>query len=309
MSLYNYFYKPKLIHKIIIFALLPLSFCYGLIASLKRKFSRFYDFNIPIISIGNLLAGGTGKTPFIISLTKSLESNGYSDIFIVSRGYKRESKGIVIVSQNGELKASVKQSGDEPYLIAKSAIKSSVIVSQNRIDGIKEAKKMGAKIILLDDGFRFNFKKLNIVLEPKIEPKYDFFLPSGLYRESKKNYNAKGVLTLKEGIHFKREVSIENKKNKMILISAIANPERLDEFLDSSKIVKKVFYSDHSSFSESVIQKLFLESKAESILVTTKDLVKMENFDLPFSVMKLNLVLDSSVVAKAMGYIELNKQK
>jgi tetraacyldisaccharide 4'-kinase len=71
---------------------------------------------IPIISVGNLTVGGSGKTPFVIELCKLLDSP-----CVVSRGYGRRSKGVVVVSRNGTILCGVKESGDEAMLIAKKA--------------------------------------------------------------------------------------------------------------------------------------------------------------------------------------------
>ncbi|OBV29911.1 hypothetical protein BKN38_08365 [Helicobacter sp. CLO-3] len=248
---HRYFYAPNAAQKALSTCLLPISAIYGAIASCKRAlgrlryqgfsclgFGRFGgDFGLPIISIGNLIAGGSGKTPFIIALGKYLDNFDYSHIIIISRGYKRQSKGLVWVSYKGELKANVAQSGDEPYLIALSLahIKASVIVCKNRARAIKEAKKHGAQIILLDDAFRFGFSKFDVLLRPKREPFFARMLPSGIYRESPSIYDAlldsSDALVLKDGVDFVRRVDIENPTPKMLLITAIANPSRLDEFL------------------------------------------------------------------------------
>ena len=210
---------------------------YGAIASLKRKLANKTkkDFGIPIISVGNLIAGGSGKTPFIIAIAKFLSTFDYGHIVVISRGYKRKSKGLMWISKQGKILANVAQSGDEPYLIATQLLeqKVSVIVSKNRSKAIKEALKSKARIVLLDDGFRFGFAKLDIILRPKVEPFFKRFLPSGLYRESPALYEtlANTALILKEGKDFVRNVHITNPTPKMLLLTAIANPSRLDAFL------------------------------------------------------------------------------
>ena len=228
----RYFYKPNFLHICISIVLLPISIFYLIIATLRRKCAKYYDFKIPIISVGNLIAGGSGKTPFICEIARDFKS-----VAVISRGYKRKSKGLVVVSHNGEICATQEQSGDEAFLIALSLKNASVIVSKDRVAGILEAQKLGAKIIFLDDGFRFNFKKLNIILSPKLEPFFKLPLPSGIYRE---NPFAKGDLNLKEGVDYTREVGIENATARMLLLTAIANPTRLDEFLPPN-IIGKIF--------------------------------------------------------------------
>ncbi|RDU65519.1 tetraacyldisaccharide 4'-kinase [Helicobacter sp. MIT 14-3879] len=291
----KYFYNPSFIQKCLSIALLPISILYFFAATIRRKFSKYYDFKIPIISIGNLIAGGSGKTPFLEEIAKD-----YKNIAIVSRGYKRKSKGLLIVSVNGEIKSTQAQSGDEAYLLAKSLKNASVIVSKDRKIGILKAKELGAKAIFLDDGFRFNFKKLNIILTPKLEPYFKFTIPSGIYRE---NPYCKGDLNLKEGLDYKREVVVENKTERMLLLTAIANPARLDEFLPPN-IVAKILLNDHSNFNLKNIKQTYKKYSATSLLVTKKDEVKLKDCDMPLSILTLKLQIRNEIKDKIKEYIE-----
>lgn len=292
----KYFYKPSMYQKIISILLIPISILYLLISIIRRRKQRFIDFGIPIISVGNLIAGGSGKTPFI----KEIASD-YNDVFIISRGYKRKSKGMLVVSINGKLQANQIQSGDEAYLLALSLKNASVIVSKNRKEAILQAKTMGAKCIFLDDGFRFNFKKLNIVLVPKLEPYFKLTLPSGLYRENPYSIN-NADLILKEDIDYKRIVSIINKTERMLLITAIANPSRIDEFLPNN-IVGKIILNDHARFNLQKIENTFKKLNASSLLVTQKDAVKLESCNLPLSILNLKLDIKQDIVNKIKDYI------
>src|SRR5210317_84681 len=92
------FFAPKWYHYPLILLLSPLSIMYGLIMFVRRMFTSKKEFGIPIISIGNLIVGGSGKTPFVIALAKQLEG-----VFIISRGYGRKSKGLVEVSSEGKI--------------------------------------------------------------------------------------------------------------------------------------------------------------------------------------------------------------
>lgn len=179
----KYFFAPSPLQKLLAFCLLPFSLIYCIIATLKRKFARFYDFGIPIISVGNLVLGGSGKSPFIIEIAKN-----YPNSCVILRGFGRKSKGLKVVSIQGNLQTNVQIAGDEAIMLAKNLPYCSVIVSENRKNAILKAKELGAKIVFLDDGFRFNFKKLNIILKPKLEPYFDFCIPSGGYREHKSSY-------------------------------------------------------------------------------------------------------------------------
>lgn len=291
----RYFYKPAFWQKGLALLLLPFSFLYCIIATIKRKIAIFKDFQIPIVSIGNLVAGGSGKTPFIIEIAKD-----YKNFAIISRGYKRKSKGLLIVSQEGQILISQKEAGDEAYLIAKMAKNATVIVSKKRDLAIQKAKELNCKMILLDDGFRFKFKKLNILLKPKLDPYFRFCIPSGLYRENPSLYKSADILAL-EGIDYKREVEIINPTERMLLVTAIANPSRLEEYIPN--IVGKLIFKDHAQFN---IPYLISETKkhnATSLLITQKDEVKLQECPIPLSIMELKLWIDPQIKEKIRHYI------
>lgn len=292
----SYFYNPSFAQKLLTFALLPVSLLYGISATLRRKCSKYYDFGIPIISVGNLIVGGSGKTPFIIEIAKS-----YSHSAIISRGYKRKSKGLVVVSHNGEILCTQPQAGDEAYLLAKSLPNASVIVSKDRKQAIYKAKELGAKYIFLDDGFRFHFKKLNIVLQPKLQPYFPFLLPSGMYREMPYLYKYADLL-VREGEEYTREVFVENPTPRMLLLTAIANPSRLDEFLPS--VVGKITLQDHSTFDAPTLQQYMQQYNATSLLVTSKDEVKLENMGFPLSVLRLRLHIQPHITHSIDSYLK-----
>ena len=293
----EYLFDPNLFQRFLSILLLPISFLYYLVVKFKRSFTKAKDFNIAIISIGNLIVGGSGKTPFSIYLAKKL-----NHVAIILRGYKRQSKDLIVVSHNFKILTDVKSSGDEAMLLAKELKNATIIVSKDRIKAIQKAKKLGAKVILLDDGFsKVNIKKFDILLKPKDEPKNPFLLPSGPYREPKSLYKS-ADLTLQEGVDFKRVVKIRDKTQKMILITAISKPQRLDPFLPK-EVIKKIYYPDHYSFKKDELLKLVDKYKAHSVLTTTKDLVKMENFNLKLSILELELECDKKVLKKVENFL------
>lgn len=208
-----------------------------------------------------------------------------------------------MVSKFGEILCSQQDAGDEPYLIAKSVKNASVIVCKKRKEAIFKAKEMGCDVVLLDDGFRFKYKKLNILLRPKLEPYYLFCLPSGMYREWSKSYD-EADLIIKEGEGYMREVSVENPTERMLLLTAIANPMRLNEFLP--QVVGKVYYPDHSDFSLQELKEKMQEYNATSLLVTSKDYVKLEKMDLPISLLALKLRVEESIIERIKNYIKEN---
>jgi tetraacyldisaccharide 4'-kinase len=295
------YFNPKWYDWGVIFLLAPFSFLYGGIALFRRIFKKKESFSVPIISIGNLIVGGTGKSPFLISLIKSLKVK--KKIFVISRGYKRKSKDLVVVSANGKILASLQESGDEPFLIAKSLPEVGVIVSKNRKEAIKKALELGAEIIFLDDGFgRVEIKKFEILLEPK-QIKNPFPFPAGGFREFWfTKYFAN--LNLKEEKDFFRDVKVKNPKPKMVLATAISNPKRLNNWLDEKKIVYKYYLNDHAWFEEKKLKELLEKFKANSILTTQKDFVKIEKFNLPISLLDLEIKISPEVLEKIEKYIK-----
>jgi len=264
---------------------------------IRRLLTRKQDFDIPIVSVGNLIVGGSGKTPFVIALASK-----YKDVAVISRGYGRQSKGLIEVSRKGKILTTVEQSGDEPMLMAKSLLDASVIVSEDRDKAINLAKDQGAKLIVLDDGFnRVEIKKFEILLEPESIKNY-FPFPSGAFREFffVKKY---ADIIVKEGIDFVREVSFEDLTERMILVTAISNPARLDKYLPDN-IVEKIYLEDHAYFDEKILKKAFSDNNATSILCTSKDIIKMQGFKLPISEMKLKLEIQNEIFIKIKDYIE-----
>jgi len=293
------FYHPTPIHRLLSITLLPLSLIYASVMLIRRVAAKQEEFEIPIISIGNLIVGGSGKTPFLISLAKQIDS---SRITIISRGYGRESRGLVVVSEDGEIKSDVANSGDEPFLIAKELKESSVIVSEDRKEAIKEAIKRGAEVIILDDGFnRVDIKKFEIVLEPKDIPN-SLPLPSGPFREFRFSYRYANML-LKEAKEYNRKVKCINCTKKMVLATAIANPKRLDRFLPK-RVVAKVYKPDHERFGSSELRVLIDKYQADSILMTQKDAIKIDDESIPISILDLEIEIKQEIIDKVNRYIK-----
>ena len=186
--------------------------------------------------------------------------------------------------------------------MAKSLPDASVIVSEERHKAIELAKKQGAQLIILDDGFnRVEIEKFEIVLEPKIIKNYLPF-PAGAFREFYFS-NRYADIIVKEGKDFVRKVSFENLSTQMLLVTAISNPGRLDRYLPQG-VVKKIYLEDHAYFEEEKLEKEMQISAATSLLVTEKDVVKMKDFKLAISEMKLKLAIQDEIFIKIEDYIE-----
>lgn len=258
------------------------------------------EFGLPIISVGNLIVGGSGKTPLTVAL-----SSRYKDTAIVLRGYGRESKGVQVVSDAKNILCDVKTSGDEAMLYARLLPNAMVIVAEDRVEGIKKSKSLGAKIIFLDDAYSKHFiKKLDLLIVSA--QKNPFCLPSGPFRE--RLWKGKTVLEVEEEKDFKRLVSISNEKEKMILVTAISKPQRLDPFLNE-KVIKKVYFPDHYMFDKAELEEILSSCGADSLLVTQKDAVKLQDFDLALSFLELDLEVNEDVHIKVQEYVNISQNK
>lgn len=295
----KYFYRPKPAEFALSISLLPLSAIYALIIIFKKLVTKKQNFGIKIISVGNLILGGSGKTPFI----KALYREFYKDykIFIILRGYKRYSQGMILICENGEVLTSVKTSGDEAMEYATSLENANVIVSEDRIIAIKEAKRLGAQLIFLDDGFsKFYIDKFDILLKPNPKPRLNFTIPSGAYRYPTYFYKYANLVVDNNEIIKKTEIL--NPTKRMVLVSAIANPERLNEYI--SKCVGHEFFPDHHFFSKDELVQIILKYDATSLLITQKDYVKIKDFNLNLSLLKLNTTLNKELISRLKSYIE-----
>ena len=289
MWIEKYLFNPTFLQKILSFFLFPFSLIYCLIVYIKFP-KKYKDMKIPIIAIGNIIVGGSGKTPLSIFLSKRFKNGA-----VVLRGYGRNSKGCILISKNGNILEDVDISGDEAMEIAQNS-KASVIVAENREEGINLAKKIGAKFVILDDGFDKPFKKLNIVIDVKINN--NFCLPSGGYRYPR-NFLKYGDIILEEGKNFKRIVKIPKCEN-CILISAISKPERLLEYIN---IDKYHFFIDHYEYKKEEIKKILDKYQVKTILTTNKDYVKLKKFGFDIRVIKLNLEISDEVITKIEDYL------
>lgn len=330
--------------------LAPLSLLYTLIVCLKRLFAKPQKFKIPIISVGNLTLGGSGKTPLVRALFK--EFNGGLKTCIILRGYGRKSRGLLEVALGGRILCDVGQSGDEAMEYALFLRGANVIVSEDRAAGILRAQTLGFELVILDDGFsKFNISKFDILLRPQSAPKLPFCLPFAAYRyppffykfadfipapsDISQEFKIVSAANLQEGLNSTDEISnsaadkisnlnlnsaadeisnlnptedkISNSKeadferSRTILISAIAKPWRLQEFLPLAKA--HAFFPDHYDFKKEQILELLRREDAEHILCTAKDYVKLKDLSAEISVILLNLKLSENFIRKIQNYI------
>lgn len=328
--------------------LAPLSLLYTLIVCLKRLFAKPQKFKIPIISVGNLTLGGSGKTPLVRALFK--EFSGELKTCIILRGYGRKSRGLLEVALGGRILCDVGQSGDEAMEYALFLRSANVIVSEDRAAGILRAQTLGFELVILDDGFsKFNISKFDILLRPQSAPKLPFCLPFAAYRyppffykfadfipassDISQELKIISAADLQGALNGTDEISnpadeisnsaankisdlnlnpaVANKilnskeagfeRSRTILISAIAKPWRLQEFLSLAKA--HAFFPDHYDFKKEQISELLRREDAEHILCTAKDYVKLRDLSAEISVILLNLKLSENFIRKIQNYI------
>lgn len=271
---------------------------------------------IPVISVGNIVAGGTGKTPFIHYLAAAL---GESQVAILSRGYKRQSKHPLIVKNH----TKAQECGDEPFLLFQKLQRAQVIVGKDRSFTGQVAQVLGAKWVLLDDGMQHRQLHRDIeigVMDARDPFGKNHFLPRGLLRDSPKRL-AKADLIILNGVkdqdHFESltdrirrysaapitamdlivENSTEIASKKVGVFCAIAAPDR---FMDTLKtmgcdIILRETKLDHHPYTQEEVERLAILARdqgASCLVCTEKDAVKLPldlNLDIPLVVAKISL--------------------
>ncbi len=180
--------------------LLPISFIYGLIVKFRNflynfKVFKSTEFDIPIIVVGNLTVGGTGKTP-VSEYLITLLSNHFAVAFL-SRGYRRKTKGYVLADTN----SSPRDIGDEPFQVKQKFENLIVAVDEKRVRGISNLLKIKTKpdVIILDDAYQHRSVKpgLSILIIDYSQPiERDFFIPSGRLRDSVKEKDRADIVLI-----------------------------------------------------------------------------------------------------------------
>ncbi|MBI5681795.1 MAG: tetraacyldisaccharide 4'-kinase [Deltaproteobacteria bacterium] len=145
--------------KIFLFPLYIISLIYGLIIRIRFFFYTTGTFKTrqlpyPVISVGNITVGGSGKTPMTIYLARRLTEKG-KKVTVISRGYKGKNKGVGIVSDGQNIFMNPEEAGDEPFLIASKVKDCPVIIGKDRYKaGLLAVKRFKPDLIILDDGFQ-----------------------------------------------------------------------------------------------------------------------------------------------------------
>jgi len=283
------------------------------------------EYSIPIICIGNITAGGTGKTPHTEYLLNLLNDKKTS---VLSRGYNRKTKSLILV----DVDSKPENVGDEPLQIKQKFPDTLVVVSDNKRKGIEEIleKHPETEVILMDDGFQHRWVKagMNILLNNYENTIYsDRLLPLGKLREPKsKSIRADIIITTKcpkmspiEKTGIKNQLNISahqnhffssiiynnwksissdekvpiNNRYHITLVTSVANADNLKIHLEENgHIINHLRFPDHHNFTKKDIQNILSEyysttSDKNIILSTEKDKVKLTNFKTEFDGIEL----------------------
>lgn len=297
-------------------ALFPFSIAYDAITRTKNflynsKVLKSAVFEIPVIVIGNLSTGGTGKTPhteYIANLAKKVNKTA-----VLSRGYGRKTKGYLLANSN----STSAEIGDEPLQISSNISDIDVAVCEDRATGIhKLMESRGTKIVVLDDAFQHRkiTGSLYILLTTFSHPFYqDLVLPAGNLRETKQNKNRADIIVVSKcPSHLSSTEKEEILKNisptphqqvfftqieyatpkcltgnldfsnfsKVLLVTGIVQSQPLVNHLRSlGKEVHEKKYSDHFNYQKSdindIIKYIKKLGKKCAIVTTSKDAVKL----------------------------------
>lgn len=218
--------------------LFPISLLYGLIIRIRNKAfdigllsSRSFD--IPIIAVGNLNVGGTGKSPFIEYLIELFQ--GSFQTAVVSRGYGRKTKGFFLATPD----CSAQDLGDEPFQFYRKFKSLEVAVDEKRVRGIETLQKLKPEVdlVLLDDAYQHRYVKAGMyVLLTVYENLYvdDYLLPTGTLRESRKGADRADLILVTKcpkDLSEKKRLDIIKriapKKDQEVFFSAIAYDEHV----------------------------------------------------------------------------------
>lgn len=283
---------------------------------ISQKQSRF-----PVISIGNISTGGTGKTPFTLMLAKLMYNQGIP-VSLLSSGYGRKGTGEKVIVREGKVQEDITpdNAGDEVLQHAQSGYYTTVIACQPKYKSLD----VFTTPVLIDDGFQHRkiYRDVDIVL---INDKdlQDSLLPFGHLRETPESLKRADVIVctddtplarmspyMKQNALFLR-VAIEmdtpyplhesmknsyDSASKVMAIAGIAHPERFKSTLISNGIHVEHFkwFTDHAEYTNTLVQTLCDEAQAhdcDTILITEKDAVKLRNFADEFIDRKISVAI------------------
>lgn len=262
--------------------LLPFSLIFFIVNQIKKEIIKGKKFNIPIICIGNIYVGGTGKTPASIFLGKELKKLGHKPV-ILRKYYKNHL---------------------DEYNLIKNHFKD-LILSINRIDGIEKLKNLSFDTIILDDGFQDHSikKDINIICFNQNQLIGNgMIIPSGPLREGLNSLKKANIILIngKKNSEFENKILKINseleifysaykpinlnefKKKKLLAVAGIGNPENFFQLIEENelRIEKKIVFPDHFQISKNQFQNIIKEAKYKNyeIIMTEKDYFKIRKY-------------------------------
>ena len=298
-----YFVKPKFWDKksnsFLSIILYPLSIVYYLANLLRKKIFLIKRFETPIICIGNIYIGGTGKTSAAIEIFKIL--NGFKKVCFLTKGYGRKSNKDIYLSEVNVPNQNAEDTGDEPLLLNKFG---HVYISNNRVAAINNIIKLGYDAIILDDGFQDHqiYKNFNLICfdstnwigngnlipsGPLREPLTSIKLANFIVIKGEKNkFIEKEIKTICPNIEIiyteNKVENIETLRNKnFIAFTGIGNPYSFFNLLlnNGIKILKQIIYPDHFQFTKENYKNFFEEAEKRNcnLITTEKDHVRISD--------------------------------
>ena len=256
-----------------------------------RRILKAHRLARPVVSIGNLSVGGSGKTPFVIALGELLKERSI-EFDVLSRGYGRLSKQIAVVDPQGD----AEEFGDEPLLIARK-LQIPVIVGADRYQaGLMAEKKFTSRLHLLDDGFQHRrlYRDFDIAMLPARDLQTGL-LPTGRLREPLTAMRrADAVVVLESGVpaptaaarvwRVRRETTVDSQSTgSVVAFCGIAHPDQFFASLQTAgvKVLETVAFGDHHRYDQRDIDRL-LQAKAKTgsagLMTTEKDAVRLKQF-------------------------------
>jgi tetraacyldisaccharide 4'-kinase len=275
----------------------PLSGIYGAVVGARnalydQRWLRSRQLQGPVVSVGNLSAGGSGKTPFVILLGELLKARGIR-FDVLSRGYGRRTRGVLLVDPGG----LPRDFGDEPLLIARR-LQTPVVVGEDRYEAGRFAEaRFGPQIHLLDDGFQHRglARDFDIVLVTP-EDTRDRLLPQGRLREPLRSLRRADAVVLASGAsaelfpvaekmawRVRRGIVARNIPSRPVVFCGVARPQNFLLQLRTAGVdpVAEAFYRDHHAYTEKDVHDLLelrQHSEAGGFVTTEKDAVNLGGY-------------------------------
>ncbi|MCH2046401.1 MAG: tetraacyldisaccharide 4'-kinase [Saprospiraceae bacterium] len=292
--------------------LFPFAILFDLITRLRNflfevNFLKSTQFDMPIMVVGNIIAGGSGKTPHVQYIASLLLANGIEKLGLLSRGYGRKTKGYEEVEQN----SSVLSVGDEPLQYKRRfEDRLKVSVCESRVEGIETMTGKGTRNFVLDDAFQHRSLQAGkyVLLTEYSRPFFkDYVLPTGLLRESRKAAQRADIIIVTkcpENVDadlFKKKIQYYNSdafvcfstyeygraelvsgetRDEYIVFSGIAQSKLFEQHVhDNYNIINSKRYKDHYNYTlEDVIDLVtFANAKNAGLLTTEKDYARLCN--------------------------------